>query len=228
MSELILLSTKELEQQLTDLNKNKSIFEESIRKINRDVSNVKSELTSRFLVKRYNIINNYKNKLKNILSQLEYDIVIENMDNNKYSAGNMIMIDIENIYNDLLKYKNKFTGLTLKNLYISDQLDTYPPRSSYKYKFIIEGFSDVIIGSNYIPSMNSKIFENTLKIISENSEFDFLNVNEKKNITFFTQFNKLEVLIKHLPRLKEIKNIFPKCNFNGIDIVDDNPIFYVD
>ena len=178
-------------------------------------------------VERIKVVEEYKEKLRNILSVFEYDIVIKGMNTTEYNGGKMIMIDIEKIYDTIISYKQKFTSIKIESLQITGQVDTLPPESFYAFNFSIYDNSDIIIGSGGMLSMNSAKLRKMNELISENSEFNFLSKDEKNIMAYETENYTLEELVNFLPRLKEIKQEFPFSTFNGFTTVDDEIVYYI-
>lgn len=228
MSELIIHSDIDLKNNLINLKNDRDNFLKIINNINKDISIIEKELISRFKIERYKIVNEYKIKLQNILSEEEYNIIMDNIDKTEYLSGKIILIDIEDIYNEICKFKNKFgSSIVLIKFKKTGQVDTYPPESFYNYNFLIGNYQDIIIG-NYKNSfiINNKIL-NVIKDKLKDSEFDFLNNDEKINFAVASELIGFNEIIKYLPRIKEIKNIFPNSTFNDIEINNDIVKIYI-
>lgn len=202
-----------------------------IHNLNKCISNNRRELNSLILQKtqlekelqliakqkRIILVEEYKQKLRDLLDETEYNIMMNGMDKKEYNAGKMIFIDIDTVYQDIKNIKDKFSESNIKlvNFIKTFSYDTYPPKNFYDVKFTIDGFTDIFVG-NFIVSKVSSNIKECQENLKMDENFSFLTPEEIKSVSFFFVDN-MDKYQDALEKLRFVKSNFPNSRIQNID-----------
>lgn len=214
-------SRQDLELKLKSINEKINSYANALKILNSSQREILKELSIRDKIERKKVVDEYKEKLQEILTFDEYNIVMCNIDKTIYPPTNIILPDIERVYEELLSYKSKFQNIRLVNFQKSHQIDSCPPVNTYSYKFSIDGHPDLFLGYPHgCISYNQVRYKNALLDINSDENCSFLNKLDKEILAVFlissgteiSETEKNDLLIK----LKAVKNEFPEAKITGI------------
>lgn len=188
------------------------------------IQNRKEKLLKERLVR----FNEYKSKIKDLLSENEYKKVIPK---NHASLGffDKKLDYLEDLYHKIYKYKQKFCDYDLIFYRLEETESGYAA-----LEFKVNGYENVIVGrpDSFKCIRQMEIFYDIKKFIEESTYFNFLNDYEKESISYELAVNldKKDIL-KIVPRLRYIKESFPNSIITEVmanrNNIDNNFLVYI-
>lgn len=217
------LSDESITERIKSIDTEISMHEKTLINLKNSKCIFNDELVQRKLRNRIEIINEYREKLKNILNKEEYCRIAACMERTPALKGMILYNDIVRVYNKINEFKNKFPNIHLESFKFHGR-NVKKETNYFSYRFSIDGVSDIFVGCNNNDIVNSsrKEFEDVLARVKDRDQFSFLNENEQFALTRFvcsktipSNFN-MDILIN---KMKEAKAAFPEAEISDINFI---------
>lgn len=215
MTESLTESSEILNTRLSSIYSEIDKLESSLNQLILQKRKIEGELNIRQKRERNAIVNEYKEKLSLLLTNYEYNLIIDTI--KKTCFPELLHNDIREIYNNILNLKTKFSMLNIKldEFRFSHREDK---SASLNYTFKIDDYPDVFIGYTNCERVLSQFKLKKIQELNTDDTYSFLTLQEKEILCrFLLSENDVDVE-KLLVKLRRVKRTFPYANIFHISL----------